>query len=475
MRYYIYSVKPSTAHSYDRPTGSEMIRVNAGRMELQDIVPDERGDWRNLTMAKPRIVILGAGLGGAIAAFEIKDAVRDKAEVQVVSQGDTFHFVPSNPWVAVHWRKREAIEVKLPSVFRKRDIGFSDLGANRIVPTENRVELGDGSMLAYDYLVIATGPELAFDEIPGLGPHGGFTQSICHIDHAETAAEAFDRFVENPGPIVVGAAQGASCFGPAYEFAMILDTELKRRRIRDRVPMTFVTPEPYIGHLGLDGVGDTKGLLESEMRERHIKWITNARVTSVEAGLMHVEEVADDGSTRAMHDLPFNFSMILPAFRGVAAVRGIDGLTNPRGFIVVDKHQANPTFPNIFALGVCVAIAPTGKTPLAVGVPKTGFMIESMVTAIAKNLGECVEGKPSSHQATWNAICLADFGDGGVAFVAQPQIPPRNVNWSSSGGWVHLAKVGFEKYFLAKIRRGESEPFYEKLALDVMGMKKIKA
>jgi sulfide:quinone oxidoreductase len=425
-------------------------------------------------MAKPRIVILGAGLGGAIAAFEVKDAVRDKAEVSVVSQGDTFHFVPSNPWVAVHWRKREAIEVNLSPVFKKRGIVFSGAGAKKVVPAENRMELNDGAVIDYDYLVIATGPDLAFDEIAGLGPHGGFTQSICHVDHAEITAAAFDRFVENPGPIVVGAAQGASCFGPAYEFAMILDTELKRRKIRDRVPMTFVTPEPYIGHLGLDGVGDTKGLLESEMRERHIKWITNAKIASVEAGTMHVEEVADDGSTKATHDLPFNFSMILPAFRGVDAVRGVEGLTNPRGFIVVDKYQRNPTFPNVFALGVCVAIAPTGKTPLPVGVPKTGFMIESMVTAIAKNLGELVDGEPASNEATWNAICLADFGDGGVAFVAQPQIPPRNVNWSSSGGWVHLAKVGFEKYFLAKIKHGESEPFYEKLALDVMGLRKIK-
>src|SRR5208283_2230770 len=167
----------------------------------------------------------------------------------------------------------------------------------------------------------------------------------------------FEAFCKNPGPIVIGAAQGASCFGPAYEFAMILDTELKRRKIRDRVPMTFVTPEPYIGHLGLDGVGDTKGLLESEMRERHIKWITNAKIASVEAGLMHVEEVGEDGSTKAKHDLPFKFSMMLPAFRGVDAVRGIEGLTNPRGFIIVDKHQCNPTFPNVFALGVCVAIA----------------------------------------------------------------------------------------------------------------------
>ena len=424
-------------------------------------------------MKKPIIAVLGAGLGGTVAAFEIKAAVGSRADVTVVNQGDTFHFVPSNPWVAVHWRKRGAIEVHLPPVMKKKDIGFTPVGAKRLHPAENRIELNDGQSLAYDYLVIATGPELAFDEIEGLGP-SGFTQSICHVDHAERAAAAFDAFAANPGPIVVGAVQGASCFGPAYEFAMILDTELRRRKVRDRVPMTFVTSEPYIGHLGLDGVGDTKGLLESEMRNRHIKWITNARVAKVESGMMHVEEVAEDGTVRQAHDLPFAFSMMLPAFRGVEAVRGIEGLTNPRGFIVADKTQRNPAFPNIFSLGVCVAIAPTGKTPVPVGVPKTGFMIESMVTAVAQNLRALIDGAPADREATWNAICLADFGDGGVAFFAQPQIPPRNINWSASGGWVHLAKVGFEKYFLGKVKRGESETFYEKMALDLIGAHKLK-
>ncbi len=426
-------------------------------------------------MIKPHVVILGAGLGGAMAAFEIRAALGDRAQVTVISESDRFHFVPSNPWVAVHWRTRKAIEVALPPVFRKRGIAFHNVGAERVHPAGNSVSLRDGTSISYDYLVIATGPDLAFDEIPGLGPLAGHTQSICHVSHAETAALAFDALAAAPGPIVVGAVQGASCFGPAYEFALILDTELRRRKVRDQVPMTFVTSEPYIGHLGLDGVGDTKGLLESELRQRHIKWITNARVTSVDPGRMNVEEVAEDGSVKASHGLDFAFSMMLPAFRGVPAVRDIEGLTNPRGFILVDRHQANPTFPNIFALGVCVAIPPTGKTPVPVGVPKTGFMIESMVTAIAHNLKERIDGQAPTHEATWNAICLADFGDGGVAFVAQPQIPPRNVNWSASGKWVHLAKVGFEKYFLAKVRRGESEPFYEKLALDVMGVKKLKS
>jgi sulfide:quinone oxidoreductase len=115
-----------------------------------------------------------------------------------------------------------------------------------------------------------------------------------------------------------------------------------------------------------------------------------------------------------------------------------------------------------------------GPTPVPCGVPKTGFMIESMVTATAHNIGNIVRGKEPDSVGTWNAVCLADFGDGGIAFVAQPQIPPRNVNWSSSGKWVHLAKAGFEKYFIRKLRKGTSEPFYESLALKVLGIDKLK-
>ena len=425
-------------------------------------------------MSKPRIVVLGAGLGGTLTAFALRERLKDRADITALSDSDTYTFVPSNPWVAVRWRAVEDIQVELPAVFARKRIRFSSLGAKRLVPQENRVELNDGSSVAYDYLVIATGPQLAFDEVEGLGPDEGFTQSVCTGRHAEAAARAFDRLIENPGPVVIGAAQGASCYGPAYEFAMIVDTELRRRKIRDRVPMTFVTAEPYIGHLGLDGVGDTKSLLESRMRDRDIKWITSARIGRVEDGTMHVEEVAANGSVARTHALPFKFSMILPAFKGVPAVFGIEGLTNPRGFILADKHQRNPTFHNIYALGVCVAIPPTGPTPVPVGVPKTGFMIESMMAAIVENIADEIGGNAPSHEASWNAICLADFGDGGVAFVAQPQIPPRNVNWAAQGKWVHRAKVLFEKYFLYKVRHSQAEPFYEKVALQLMGVGKLK-
>ncbi len=421
------------------------------------------------------IVVLGAGLGGSIMAYELADQIRKEDRITVVTKDPLYHFVPSNPWIAVGWRKRDDITVDLADTMKRKGIAFKPVAAQKVRPEENRLDLVDGTSLDYDYLIIATGPELAFDEIEGLGPHGGHTQSICHVDHAETAAEKFEAFCKNPGPIIVGAVQGASCYGPAYEFTFILETELRRRKIRDKVPMTFVTSEPYIGHLGLDGVGDTKGLLEGEMRGKHIKWMTSTRVKKVEDGKMTVEEINEDGSVKAEKELPFGFSMMLPAFRGIDAVSGIEGLSNPRGFTIVDQHQRNPKYPNIFAVGVCVAIPPMGQTPVPVGVPKTGFMIESMVTATAHNIGQLLRGQEPDNVGTWNAVCLADFGDGGVAFVAQPQIPPRNVNWSSSGKWVHLAKIGFEKYFIRKVKKGTSEPYYEKAMMKMLGIDKLKA
>jgi sulfide:quinone oxidoreductase len=420
------------------------------------------------------IVVLGGGIGGVSCAYELKQALRSEDRITLVSNKPFFQFTPSNPWVAVKWRSKSDITVDLATVLPKHGIAFSAAGASKVHPQDNRVDLGDGTSLSYDYLVIATGPELAFDEIEGLGPQNN-TQSICDVDHALHANEGWEAFCKDPGPIVVGAVQGASCYGPAYEFAMIMDADLRQRRIRDKVPMTFVTAEPYIGHLGVGGVGDTKGLLESEMRQRHIKWITNAKVDKIEPGMLHATEVDEDGKPKKTHQLAFKYSMMLPAFRGIAAVRGIEGLANPRGFVIVDKHQCNPKFPNVFGVGVCIAIAPLEPTPLPVGVPKTGFMIESMVTATALNIGQLVRGNAPTHEATWNAICLADFGDSGVAFVAMPQNPPRNVNWASSGRWVHIAKVAFEKYFLHKVRAGSTEPYYEKAVMKLLDIGKIKS
>jgi sulfide:quinone oxidoreductase len=419
------------------------------------------------------IVILGAGTGGTPAAYEMRHLLDKSHTVTLINASDTFQFVPSNPWVALGWRDARETTFKLQPYLEKKGIRFIAQRADTIDAANNRIHLANGEAVDYDYLVIATGPRLAFDLVPGAGPETGHTESVCTVEHAERAHERYLEFLKNPGPVVIGALPGASCFGPAYEYAMALETDLRRRKLRHKVPITYVSSEPYVGHLGLGGVGDSKGLLEAEFRQRHIKWITNAKTTQVEAGRMHVDELNDLGEKIREHTLDFSFAMMLPPFRGVDAVAGVTGLCNPGGFVIVDEHQRSPAYPNIYSAGVCIAIPPVEQTPVATGTPKTGYMIESMVTAIVHNIADELAGKAPSHTGTWSTICLADMGDTGAAFVAIPQIPPRNVTWARKGKWVHLAKVAFEKYFMRKMKTGNSEPLYEKYVLKALGIKRL--
>jgi sulfide:quinone oxidoreductase len=446
-----------------------LISVNApADAELQHDSTD-RHEGGHMT----RIIIVGAGLGGMSAAYELRETLGPDHDIVVVGEGDRFSFTPSNPWLAVGWRKPGDITLPAGECLARRGIRFVADAVAAIDADDHCVRTATGERLDYDYLVICTGPKLAFDEVPGLGPDG-HTQSVCTTPHAQHAWLAYEEFVKDPGPVVVGAAQGASCFGPAYEFAMILDADLRRRRIRDKVPMAFVSSEPYVGHMGLGGVGDSKGLMESELRQRHIKWIVNARIAEVRAGAMTVVEHDAAGQPLQPQSLPFKYAMVLPAFKGVDAVAAVEGLCNPRGFVLVDKHQRSTKYPKIFAAGVCVAIPPVEATPVPTGAPKTGFMIESMVTTIVRNIAAELKGEKADFEGTWNAVCLADMGDTGVAFVALPQIPPRNVTWTKVGKWVHVAKLGFEKYFLYKMRHGTSEPVYEKYILGLLGIERLR-
>ena len=419
------------------------------------------------------IVVMGAGISGMPAAYDLRKRLSKAHEITLIGTSEHFQFTPSNPWVAVDWRKPDEVVVAIRPNVEKKGIRYHSQPVTSIEPQANRVTLADGRSLAYDYLVIATGPRLAFEEVPGLGPEG-HSHSVCTTPHAERAARAYEEFLKNPGPVVIGAVQGASCFGPAYEFAMILDADLRKRKLRDRVPMTFVTSEPYIGHLGLGGVGDSRGLLESELRQRHTKWITNARVLEAGADAVKVAEHNDRGEVVKEHELASRYTMFIPAFKGVDAVAAVKELCNPRGFVVIDEYQRNPKYRNIYSAGVCVAIPPVEATPVPTGAPKTGYMIESMITAIVHNIEDAIAGREPTHKATWNAICLADFGDDGVAFVALPQIPPRNVTWAKQGKWVHLAKIAYEKYFLRKMRTGNTEPVYEKYVLRILGIVRLK-
>ena len=395
------------------------------------------------------VVILGAGIAGVTAAYALKAKLGPRDEVTVVSDKPYFHFVPSNPWIAMGWRERADIAFPIAPYLESRGIKFIHSAVRRIQPDVIQVDLENGDVLFYDYLLIATGAVGMTDEIPGLAE---YTHSVIHIDQAERALAAFREFVRRPGPIVIGAAQGASVLGPIYEYAFLIDADLKRRNIRERVPITLVTPEPWPGHLGLGSEGASRGAVTAALVDTKISVICNAMTTRVDRDTIHVAELNAAGTVKQTHALPYAYSVYWPAFGGVPGVRSATGLVNERGLVVVDEYLRNPDYPNVFALGACVAQPAVVKTPVPVGAPDSVYSIQKAGEIVVQNILAQIGDAPLVSHVPQRAKWLTDMGNTGATYLSEPQVPLRDINWMRQGRWVHQAKVDFEKYFVNRIR-----------------------
>ncbi len=392
-----------------------------------------------------QIVIIGGSFGGLTAAFELRRHLGRKAEITVVAETDYFAFSPSLPWLALGLRKPKDITVELGNLLSRKGIKFLRATVQKIDPGKQKVDVGS-SFLYYDYLVIATGAHLDFEAIPGLGPEKGYTHSIMTLEHAIKTNKAWQHYLEKGGPIVIGSTQGVSCFGPAYEFLFGVEHALWKLGLREKASLTFVTSEPYVSHFGLGGFRQAGRVIEDEFAEKHIKVFTNAVIKEVYPD----QVILEDGT-----ELPFEFSLFVPPFRGVDAVIN-SGLGNPKGFIIVDDYYRHKSYPNIYATGVAVAIAPKEATPIPTGVPKTGLMTEHMSKVAAHNIAAEILGRElrALPVSKLDVTCIADLGKSAVFMTAKPALPPREKTYLKKGRWAHFMKVAFERYFLFKLKRG---------------------
>lgn len=391
-----------------------------------------------------KIVVLGGSFGGLTAALELKRLLGRKAEVTVVSAEDLFVFLPSLPWLIMGWRKPSEITLSAAEILTPRGIRFVHAAAREVQPESRRV-VTDAGVLTYDYLVVSTGPQLVFDEIPGLGPDKGHTDCTFTIDHAVRTGKTWRSILETPGPVVVGSAQMVSCFGPSYELAFEMDAELRRRKMRNKVPILYLTSEPYLGHMGVGGLGNSRRFMEDEFAEKDIKAIVNQSIDEVAPGEIRLK----DGTK-----IPFKLAMIAPPFKGVPAVAP---LGNPRGFVPVDKHYRHTKHQNIFVIGVAMAIAPPEPTPVPVGVPKTGSMTVKMAKVAAATIFAEIQGAPLPSPEELAVICLMDMGNTAALMKASPVLPPRQESYTKKGVWAKWLKLSFERYFLFKMKHGFSQ------------------
>lgn len=412
-----------------------------------------------------RIVVIGAGLGGLPSAYELRHVLPREHQVTLISNQPTFTFVPSLPWIALGLKTLDQIQLDLATIVPQQGIELILDSVTAIDPQRRQITL-KGQILDYDYAVIATGPELALDALPGLGPEGGYTQSICNPHHAVLAGEAWEKFLADPGPIVVGAAPGASCFGPAYEFAFLIHHVLKQKGLRAQVPITFITSEPYAGHLGIGGMADSRWLMRKFMASREIELMENTAIARFEPDAVHLA----DGRI-----IPAKFVMVLPPFRGPRFLREAPGLSDAKGFVPVLPTYRHPDFESIYSVGVITQLKAVEQTPIPTGAPKVGLMTEEMALSVAHNIAlELGVISGAQIKPTLQAVCFADFGNTGALFLADPLLPDaeghRHRALTFHGPWVSWMKLGFEKYFLLKMRMGWTIPWFERWGFRAIGL-----
>lgn len=398
------------------------------------------------------VVIVGAGIAGVPAAYALRNRLHRQDKVTIVSDKDYFHFVPSNPWIAMGWRDRSDIAFPIQGPLNERGIRFIHSAVTRVDGANNKLQLANGNTVDYDYLILATGPEPNYEAIPGLSPKFGAVHSVVHLEEALQAHRAYQAFLEKPGPVVIGAVQNAAVLGPIYEFAFLVDADLRRRNLRERVPITLLTPEPYLGHLGLGTDPEIRALLERALAGCNISWLVQIKTKKIEMGQIHVAECDSEGKEIQNHVLPFAYAALWPAFRAATALRESPGICDEQGLVKVDTFLRNPTYSNVFALGLCAAHGAAATTALPLGAPNSVYAIQNEVDTTVRNIVALMRGEETVSPAPLRAKWLTDMGKQGAAFLTEPQIPFRNINWLKDGRWVHIAKTDFESYFINKIK-----------------------
>jgi sulfide:quinone oxidoreductase len=398
---------------------------------------------------RKKVLVLGSNFGGLTAALAVKHELHGDVDLTVVSPSEQFLFNPSLIWLPFGKRRPQDITFPVAPTLEEHGIEFVHAEATQIDPDRKAVTVDDGSpagrIYGYDYLVIATGYRNKLDVVPGLVENA---VTITTLPDAIKAGEAWALFLENPGPVVVAATQGAGCFGAAYEFLFNVSYQLRRAGIKKQVKLTYVTAEPFLGHFGIGGLPHGESLLGMFLRKEHI----DAHVGGPIAHVAKDAVVLGDGT-----EIPFAYAMVVPPFLGQEVVRRAGMLSDEKGYVPVRDTYQTDKYDDAYAVGIAAAVDVPWQTPTPVGVPKTGFPTEVQAHTAAANIAAQIRGEEPTHTKAFGdikAVCVMDAGNNGVIILADKMLPPRKHGVLIPGPQAHLMKLAFEKYFLWKARNG---------------------
>jgi sulfide:quinone oxidoreductase len=437
-----------------------------------------------------KIVVIGAGFAGHTAALYLGDKLGKKHTVTMINRHDSFAYIPSWIWVSTGNMEPEKTTFKLAPVYKRMNVHFIQGVATKVHPDEGdqfveiNKENGDIARVEYDYLLVATGPKLAFDATPGLGPdQGGHTYSVCSLPHVIETRDKYLEHVERMKKgekvkMVIGTGHGTStCQGAAFEFISNVHKDLLKKGVRDNAELMWLSNEVGLGDFGVHGViakregklFTSEEFIEAAFKDSDIKWQVQTAVKSVDADKIYWENYeGEEGET------DYDFAMLIPKFSGQPLEYiGKDGsdvsskIVNAGGFVLVDgiygldydtlernpdawpSQYQNPTYRNIFAAGI--AFAPPGPisrphktpngTPITAAPPRTGMVSGIIGRVVALNIVDLVKRGRMTHSERMSemvAACVASMGDslfdGNAATIIVHPVVPDMRRYPNEGG-----------------------------------------
>ncbi len=375
------------------------------------------------------VLVLGAGVGGLVAANRLRRQLRD-CRVSLIDRQEHHLFQPSLLWLLVGRRRAEEIRRPLDRL-RHKGIDVIRGEIEGIDPAERSVRVS-GQVLTGDALVVSLGADLAAGQVPGLADAG---HNLYSFEGVTAAREALQRF--RGGRIVVlTAAPAYKCPAAPYEAAMLIESELRHRRLREHAQVDFYAAEP--GPMGVAGPAVSAGVRQM-IEQRGIAYHPEHQVGAVDASARRISFA--NGAV-----VGYDLLIFVPPHRPPAVVREA-GLVGDSGWIPVDRHTLETRFPSVFAIGDVTAIPLTMGKPL----PKAGVFAHGQAEVVARNLACAWTGRGKPARFNGHGSCFVETGDGKAGygsgdFYAEPT---PQVRLHRPGWWWHLGKVLYEKRWFA--------------------------